>query len=190
MKKRFAVVCLVAGFMALAAQAQQKEWTREDQSDPLHNTEYTQFTLEGKYLVPPRHHGADAPMLILQCGPGARSRSGGQAGGKLIAGYLDVDATLDFRQDNIPVEYRLDDGKLQEAYWSTSTDGGGASFGEKDLEKLLYGRSAPRKEDTNPPVHKLVVGIPERLGTQIEAQFDMPDPSEVAEACGVMAHKK
>lgn len=175
---------------ALAVQAQEKGWTREDQSDPLHNTEYTQFTLEGKYLVPPRHQGADAPMLILQCSPGARSRAGGQVNGKLIAGYLDVDATLDFRQDNIPVEYRLDDGKLQQVYWSTSTDGGGAAFGEKDLERLLYGRSGPRKEDTNPPVRKLIIGIPERLGTQVEAQFDMPDPSEVAEACGVLVHKK
>jgi hypothetical protein len=190
MRVRFVLAFVLTALAALASYAQQGGWTREEESDPLHNSDYTQFTLEGKYLVPPRHRSADAPLLILQCQEGAHSRAGSQVNGKLLAGYLDVDATLDFREDSIPVQYRLDDGKLQEADWSTSTDGGGASFGEKELEKLLYGRSSPRKEDANPPVRKIVVGIPERLGTQIEAQFNMPDPSEVAQACGVIVHKK
>jgi hypothetical protein len=189
MRIRFGVALVVTAVAALASNAQQGTWTRAEQSDPLHDSDYTQFTLEGKYLVPPRQRGADAPRLILQCTGGAHNGAGSQAAGKLLAGYLDVDATLDFREDSIPVEYRLDGGKLQQADWSTSTDGGGASFGQKDLEKLLYSRSA-RKDETPPAVHKIVVGIPERLGTLIEAQFDMPDPSEVAQACGVAAHKK
>jgi hypothetical protein len=171
---------------ALAAQ-QRNTWQREEKSDPLHGTDYTQFTLEGKYLVAPRHGDPEPPLLILQCTEGGHQH-GGKAGGKLLAGYFDVDAALDFQEDDVLVEYRLDDGKLQQTAWSRSTDGGGASFDEKDVEKLLYGSS--RKESTNPPVRKVILGVPERLGSEIEAEFNMPDPSEVAGACGIGTHKK
>ena len=48
----------------------------------------------------------------------------------------------------------------------------------------------PHKENTYPPVRKILIGVPEYLGTQIQAEFDMPEPSVVAEVCGVVVHKK
>ena len=48
----------------------------------------------------------------------------------------------------------------------------------------------PHKENTNPPVRKILIGVPEYLGTEIQAEFDMPEPSVVAEVCGVVVHKK
>jgi hypothetical protein len=35
-----------------------------------------------------------------------------------------------------------------------------------------------------------MLGAPEYLGSEVEVRFDMPDPSDVAEACGVVVHKK
>ncbi len=35
----------------------------------------------------------------------------------------------------------------------------------------------------------MVIGVSEYLGGEIVMQFDMPDASEVAEACGVILHK-
>jgi hypothetical protein len=191
MRAGLVLVLFLSAFTTCALAAQQgSTWVREEKSDPLHKTAYSEFTLEGKYLVPPKDRNAEAPMLILQCKEDAHNRDGGKASGRLLAGFLDVDAALDFREGNLPVEFRLDDGKLQEADWSSSNDSGGATFGYKDFEKLLYGHTSSHKEDTSPAVRKVILGVPEHLGTEIEAEFDMPDPGEVAEVCGVVGHKK
>lgn len=55
---------------------------------------------------------------------------------------------------------------------------------------LVYGHFMPHKENTNPPVRKIVIGVPEYLGAQIQVEFEMPEPSVVAEVCGVVLHKK
>ena len=44
------------------------------------------------------------------------------------------------------------------------------------------------KENTSPPVKKVVIGFDEYLGGEVVMQFDMPDPTEVAEAW-VIWHK-
>ena len=35
-----------------------------------------------------------------------------------------------------------------------------------------------------------MLGVPEYLGVQIQMQFDLPDSTEVADACGVILHKR
>lgn len=165
-------------------------WERAEKNDPLHKLDYTQFTLEGKYLIPPKH-SSTPPLLVLRCKEGAHNYERGMVlNGKLLAGYLAVDAVLDFKQGKVPIEFRLDDGKLQQIDWSSSTDGSGAFFSGADLDNLLYGHLLPHKENTNPPVRKVIMGVPEYLGAEIEAEFDMPEPGAVAEVCGVIAHKK
>jgi len=46
------------------------------------------------------------------------------------------------------------------------------------------------KEGTTAPVRKLVVATNEFVGGEIVMQFDMPNPDSVAEACGVVVHKR
>jgi hypothetical protein len=131
-------------------------------------------------------------MLVVSCKEG-RHRYGatGYVGGKFLTGYLFVDAVLDFRGGSVPVEFRLDDGKqLHAGAWKSSTDGTGAFFDTVDINTLLFGHFEFHKENTSPPVRKIIVGVPEYLGTQIQAQFEMPEPSEVADVCGVIVHKK
>jgi hypothetical protein len=48
----------------------------------------------------------------------------------------------------------------------------------------------PHKEGTGDPVHKIVIAADEYLAGQVVAQFDMPDPTQIAEACGAIIHKK
>jgi hypothetical protein len=84
----------------------------------------------------------------------------------------------------------LDDGNLQERPWVSSTDGAGAFFAVEDLDNLLYGHLLTHKENTNPPVRKVTLGVPQYLGGEIEVEFDMPEPGDVAEVCGAIAHRK
>jgi len=126
----------------------------------------------------------------VQCKEGTHKYGNGMLNGKFLTGFLAVDAVLDFKQGDVPVEYRLDDGKLQHDSWASSTNGGGAFFTDVEFNNLIYGHLVPHKENTNPPVKKLIIGVPEYLGTQIQVEFDMPDPGVVAEACGVVVHKK
>jgi hypothetical protein len=47
----------------------------------------------------------------------------------------------------------------------------------------------PHKENTSPPVRKVIIGFDEYLGGEVVMQFEMPDPTEIADACGVIWHK-
>jgi hypothetical protein len=46
------------------------------------------------------------------------------------------------------------------------------------------------KEGSSAPVRKLVVATNEFVGGEIVMQFDMPSPDSVADACGVVVHKR
>src|ERR1700723_3426024 len=158
---------LILLFLALQ-EAPGPAWQREEKSDPLRKLEYSQFVLEGKYLIPPRGKVSTPPMLVARCRAG--NFSFGHAHGKFLAGYLSVDAVLDFRSGGVPVSLRLDEGKVQTDHWSQSTDGAGAFFQDVIFDNLLYGHLLPHKEGTNPPVHKVIIGVPEYLGAEIQAE--------------------
>jgi hypothetical protein len=186
----FILVLLSALYTYARAQATPASWQRQEKSDPLHSLNYTQFTLEGKYLISPKKPDPVPPMLVVRCKEGDHRYGSGYVNGKFLAGYLAVDAVLDFQRERVPVEFKLDNGKLQQTNWASSTDGSGAFFSAIDLNTLLYGHFMPHKENTNPPVTEIIVGVPEYLGAEIEAEFDMSPPDDVAEACGVVIHKK
>jgi hypothetical protein len=163
-------------------------WQRQEKSDPLRKLEYSQFVLEGKYLIPPRAKAPAPPTLVARCQAG--NSNFGHAHGKFLKGYLSVDAVLDFHAGGVPVSLRLDEGKVQSAHWTQSTDGSGAFFESVEFNNLLYGHMLPHKEGTNPPVRKVIIGVPEYLGAEVQVEFAMPDSSDVAETCGVLWHKK
>ena len=188
---------------APAATAQDTaRWVRVDKSDPLRGNQFSQFSLEGKYLTPPRDATPNAtPTIVVRCQAGSFNH--GHLHGKFLEGYIFVGAVVDARVSEdlnvrVPVEYRLDDGKLQSDEWSHSTDyssiffGGECSLcgnGSVDFNNLLYGHLLPHKENTGPQVHKVVIGVPQYLGSEVVMQFDMPDATDVAETCGVTWHK-
>jgi len=165
------------------------EWQQSQKTDALRGVTYPQFVLEGKWLTPPKQESGP-PKLFVHCQPGRYAF--GHANGKFIDGYFLAGVVLDGHTDSgrSTVEFRLDDGKVQTGYWTPSTDFGGDFFTDADLNNLLYGHMLPHKEGTGAPVHKVVIAANEYLAGQVVAQFDMPDPTSVAEACGVIFHKK
>jgi hypothetical protein len=128
---------------AATGQTSTSSWHREEKSDPLRKLDYSQFVLEGKYLIPPRAKTPGPPMLVARCEAG--SNHYGHAHGKFLAGYLSIDGVLDFHSGGVPVSLRLDEGKVQSANWTQSTDGSGAFFQFVEFDNLLYGHLLPTR---------------------------------------------
>lgn len=192
MRHVYAVLLALIAVSLIAQDAPQKPWAKSDKQDPLRGTQFVQYSLEGKYLTPPRNAAADTtPSIILRCTPGRFVH--GRAHGKFLEGYIFVGGVVDAHVADASVrttvQFRLDDGKLQASNWSHSTDYSSLFFGDTDLNTLMYGHFMPHKENTNPQVRKVVLGVPEFLGGEVVMQFDMPDASEVADTCGVIWHK-
>lgn len=186
-----AIILLATGVAAQDAAA--KAWNKTEKQDPLRGTQFVQYSLDGKFLTPPRNASEGIPpAIVLRCVPGSYAH--GRERGKLLAGYIFVSGVVDSNAGNArtdtKVEFRLDDGKLQSSSRSHSTDFSSLFFSDIDLNTLLYGHFMPHKENTNPQVRKIVLGVPEFLGGEVVMQFDMPDSSEVGDVCGVVWHKR
>ncbi len=143
---------LVSAFtlIALGSLHSQATWRRSTVDDALRITSFTQFILQGKYLVAPKtQQPGEFPALVVRCS--AVPRSVGyhvSVNGKFLAGYL-VSGTIVNSQVTIhegllgtsspvvvPVTFRLDEGKLQTENLHSSTDHSAAFFGEPTLNTL------------------------------------------------------
>jgi hypothetical protein len=169
------VAVLLVGVSAFA-----QEWASVTKTDQLTAKSYTEFTLQGKYLAPPSH-AEGTPSLVLRCDPSAHH---GRINGKFIAGFVVVGAILD-----LPMQYRLDDGKVQTASGDTGLVGYSSNFQAVSLNSImannfLWGHLIPHKPGKGEQVHKVVVSVPEHLAGQIVMQFDMPSAEAVGSACG------
>jgi hypothetical protein len=186
-----------------AAAQDVRTWQRSTVDDPLRKTSFIQFILQGKYLKAPKNQKADElPALVVRCSGKPHNLGKFVMNGRFLAGYL-VSGTVVNSQvvvhDGllgttfpviVPVLFRLDEGKLQQQNWHTSTDNSSAFFDELTLNTLLYGHYLPHKENTNEQVHKVIIGLDEAFAGEVQIEFDLPDVTEVAEACGVVMHKK
>jgi hypothetical protein len=172
------------------------QWVSRQATDPLRGTSWTEFSLFGIFLRAPVHTDLPFPMLVVKCNPGRHRYGTGYLNGKIIQGFIIVGGVVDshFYGGNSPsvhVQYRRDDGKLQDNFWSHSTDFSAVYFDSPDLRlgEILYSHGLPHKENTNPQVRKFVVGLPEYIGTEVVMQFDFPDSTDVADTCGVIWHR-
>lgn len=188
--RKAAAPALVLCF-ALVALAQSTKWEREDKTDPLRGTSYAQFMITGKFLTPPKNAPEGAPIFVVKCLPGNRRHvSGGYTNGKLMDAFISLRAVLDrSRKGDVFVQYRLDDGKMHKEWWGAGTDDREIFPPEIELNTVLYGHFLTHKEGTNDPVRKLVLGVNEHRGDEIVVQFDLPDPTEMADACGLLIRK-
>lgn len=157
----------------------------------MRDTHYSQYTLAGKFLTPPSNTNGQPPVFVIKCIPTAHRRSGGgYVNGKLMDSYITMHTVVNHSSKEIFVQYRLDDSKMHKEFWGVSTDGTAIFPPEIELNTVLYGHFLPHKEGTNDPIKKLVLGANEYLGAEVVVQFDLPDPTEVADACGLLIHKK
>jgi hypothetical protein len=171
--------------------AQSPTWQREDKTDPLRGTSYSQYTLTGKFLTPPKMHTEDPPVFIVKCIPGGhRKVNGGYLNGKLLDAYIMARTVVNHSPRGVGVQYRLDDGKMHADSWGVATDGTSIFLPEIELSTVLYGHFMKHKEGTSDPVHKVIIGVDEYLGAEVVVQFDLPDPTEMADACGLLIRKQ
>ena len=174
MKVLLEIAC--AAFLA-SNPIQAQDWYASEKVDLLTDVKSTEFTLVGKFIKPPIR-GVGVPRLVVQCDHGSGSRSGRRA-----ASYLVVSAVL----QSTSVNFRIDDGKPQTGFnWKLSSDLSSAFFDAPDLTEFLYGHMFKHKIDAGKPVHKLVIVMTEYAAGSVAMQFDMPDPTEVAKACGII----
>jgi len=192
------LLCIVLAPRASQTQEGSGNWKSIQKTDPLRGNSYTLFLLEGTFLTAPKKPDVPNPMMILRCEVGKhRATSGihnGHVNGKLLAGYVVaggvVDAAGNFASvGTVPVEFRLDDGKLQSRNWDHSKDYSAVVFGDLDFWAILYGHMLLHKENTSPQVRKLVLGVSQFLDSDVVIQFDFPESTEVADACGAIWHK-
>jgi hypothetical protein len=178
-------------------------WNEEQKTDPFRGTSYTQFTLQGKFLAPPKQTSLPSPLMVVRCLPGNDHH--GHTHGRFSGGYIATGAVLDSSHNangysTIMVQFRLDDGKIQRAWWGHSTNfsaiyfyvpsaGLFAGSGYGEFANLLYAHEMYHKEDTNPQVQKVLIDVPEYLGGEVVMQFDLPDSTAVADTCGIIWHK-
>lgn len=198
----FAVLALSA--LAGEEAHSQAVWQRSVVDDPLRKASFGQFLLQGKYLVAPTtQKSGEFPALVVRCSAGPHSVGYHVfVNGTFLAGYLVTGVIVNSQVTIhegllgtsfpvvVPVMFRLDEGKLQTENWSTSTDRSAAFFGSITLNNLLYGHIYRHKENTTEQVRKVIIGLDEAFAGEVQIQFDMPDATEVAEACGAVLHKR
>ena len=178
------ILCLVSSCSA-------QNWERVEKTDALRGTTYSEFALTGRFLTPPKQTSAAAPVFVVKCIPGEHSFGfHAYKSGKFLDAYMVLGAVVDFHTGGTPVHYRLDDGKIHDESWGRGTDGTAIFPAEIQLNTLLYGHFMPHKEGTSNPVRKVVIAVNEYLGAEVVMQFDMLDPTPVADACGIIIHKK
>jgi hypothetical protein len=209
---------LIALAFSVAARAQQaslsqERWTRIEKTDALRGTAHSRFTLEGKFLEAPQQGRVSSPTFVVDCDPSAR-RAHGHQKGKLLDAYIAVGSVLDSKvgfnefaligtraASGLHVQYRLNDGKVKSEFWFHSADFSAIFLGEplgsfgmdfKDavLGRILYSHQAMYKEHVSVPASKVVIQVSEYLGGNITMEFDLPDPTEVADSCGLFLYKK
>ena len=163
--------------------AQTEQWLQSQEKDALRDTSYIKFDLKGRFLTAPQNLAVDGPSLVVTCQPGKHLRI---YNGRFLHGFVTAGIIL----GSEAVQYRIDDGKIQHEMWSSSTNSSAAFFDAATLKNLLYGHILPHKEGTTAPVRKLVISVSQLAASEIVMQFDMPDPEQIADACGAIAHKK
>ncbi len=183
---RAVTVCLL---MSVAAAGQ--AWKKTIVNDQLYRTSYLQFELDGEFLIAPQNAPSELrPAIIVRCAPASKP---GHTLGNFLTGYLYVGAVLaasvEGRRTFVPVEISLDGRKVQYAPWSEGSASNSAFFSDTDFANILYGHILVHKEGTSAPVSAIIFGAPEFGASRIEMKFAMPDPTEVADACGEIWHK-
>jgi hypothetical protein len=164
-------------------------WIRKNSSDSFSGVSLVTFTLTGRFLDPPQHGNLAAPVWITVCEPKRTHNGKDLYDGLLAKSYIDFGSVLSSTINGLPIVYRLDDGKPKAELWSSGTAGTAAFLDRNSLNTVLYAHFMPHRANSNPPTKKLVVKVAEFNAASIVAEFDIPDPDEIARTCGTTYHK-
>lgn len=149
-------------------------WTK---TQPTNGNASVRFVSSGKFLKGPTSEVTNRPALAVDCGTGRGS------GGKFVAGTLLVGAPLKIEYvepteihgtsyfQKVFAQVRVDDGKVEKRTWTPGKEKTSAVFGKYTFKKILR-------------AHTVEITVKDEGGTELVMQFDIPDASSVAQACG------
>src|ERR1700683_1655765 len=178
------------GFRATAQQP--AAWQQSQKTDAAAGTEFTRFTLAGKFVKSPQGDVTNGPTLALDCVPGKESyrHKSRFVGGNLVVGsplkvhYVEpeeIHGTSYYPK--VSIRYRLDGAKEEVEKWSPGTDktsvsvAVSASIPGDAVKKMLR-------------AHTVEITAEDAGGAPVVIQFDMPNPATVEEGCNVDEPKK
>jgi hypothetical protein len=203
--KLAAMILVVGGLLGVAISGWgQAEWIRAEKTDPLTNSPFVRFTLDGKFLQAPSKGAGEKPTFVLECDP-SKTKWKGTVHGKLLNSFIVIGTTVDSRMitasaglvkgsvnvSSVPVMYRRDDEhKVQHAELSVSSNFSALALGEGNLFPLFYWHDVIHREGKGEQVRKIVLSVPEYLGGNVVMQFDLPDLTTVADSCGLVEHRR
>jgi hypothetical protein len=156
-------------------------WQQSERTNTADAYSFSRFTLVGKFRTPLNDGVPNRPALVVDCIPAKESPRGR---GTFLAGNLLVGTTLkivyvepeEIRGINyfpmVPVRFHTDNAKDQEDKWSPGSDNTSASIDKGLLKKILRART-------------FAIVADDKRGSQVAMQFDIPDPTQVEEACHV-----
>ena len=166
-------------------------WQRKDYTDSFSGNALVSFSLTGRFLDAPQRGHLESPVWVTVCEPKASHNGKNLYEGLLSKSYIDFGTVLNSRSpSSVPIIYRLDDGKPNSDTWTTGTDLTAAFLSRDALNTVLYGHFLPHRAGSNPPTKKLVLKVDEFQAASIVVEFDIPDPDQMARACGTTYHQK
>jgi hypothetical protein len=174
-----------------------QEWAKKEETDLLTDKHSVRYTLTGTYLTAPNNASStDLPALVVQCTPQPHNFGKIHTKGVFNKGYIVMPGGVvdTVEKGRIPVIFRLNDDKAQDALWNPSKDFSGMFFsglgsGWEEFANLLYAHRAYHKDSTCPQVQKIIIRVPQFMGIDMVMQFILPDSREVADACGIISYK-
>ncbi|HYL69457.1 MAG TPA: hypothetical protein VEX69_09845 [Candidatus Limnocylindria bacterium] len=183
------ILLFVAPLAALPQQstAPTQKWRKSEKTDSNRGMSYNQFTLAGKFQKWPEKDASTRPGLEVDCMTQGRS-SGSKGdfwhayffvGVPLTIEYVEPDAIttgIGYFQ-KIDVRYRLDNDKEKKEQWSPGPDKSSVTIPKDVLKKMIV-------------AHNVVITVNEVNAAEVSAQFEMPDSSEVGQACDLGHPKK
>jgi hypothetical protein len=158
------------------------QWVISDKKDPMRDTVFVEFSLEGQFLTAPTS-AAHPPMMVIDCIPPKSKK-----GGNLSTAYVSFGTVLNYGTQGVFVEYRLNDGRVHNDLWPISTDGKSAIAPVLALNDMLWGHRLFPRAGKMVANKKVLVSAEEFGAGRVVVEFDLPDPTAVSEACGLVIH--
>jgi hypothetical protein len=156
-------------------------WRQSQETNSADAYNYTRFTLMGRFTAG-RGESAARPALAVDCIPGTEAQ---HPKGRFLAANLLVGSALKVIYvepseihgtsyfPKVVVRYRADEAaKPEKDNWSPGADKASTSVPRDALKAFLRARTVAISADDD-------------HGRQMAMQFDMPDPTPVAEGCNL-----
>jgi hypothetical protein len=183
----FGLTILVSVVIAGDARAQ---WTQTTQKESMNNRSLQRFKIMGSFLIPPRSP-TEPPTFVVDCEPGEHDPTNAAVGGSFDEARITFGgAIMNQIPDGVTVSFRRDDQRIKVEQWPASPEGTMVLVPADSVAEILYGHGSVFRRSKAAQVRRLRIAANEYLASRVVAEFDLPESSSLAEACGLVSHKK